>query len=295
MHASHIFGRWRGSTAAGNRRWQRSGPPRAQIRAHTGRGFRAYSHFRGAGGRAFVWHGPISGGKSGLERLHVGTGAPQFAGQRAFCAFQPGLWLFVAQSRHWRSELWQKPHHLARGIHQAIGLLDHRWEHARADQPELRQGHRFCAHDARIRAGILAMQAALLEPGTTPGSGTGIQAPRFAHRCDCVRFLPLAAHGRLSLRSGILSRSRRYGARVEGNGHRTDGERLAAGGVHQRKLFGNAAAGTVGARRIWRTGWHALCGGQHVLRRHQSPRPRIRVGKVQAELLPIWRSPLLAG
>lgn len=68
-----------------------------------------------------------------------------------------GLWLFVAQSRHWRSELWQKPHHLACGIHQAIGLLDHRWGHARADQPELRQGHRFCAHDARIRAGILAM------------------------------------------------------------------------------------------------------------------------------------------
>ena len=40
---------------------------------------------------------------------------------------------------------------------------------------------------------------------------------------------------------------------------------------------------------------HALRGGQHVLRRHQSPRPGIRVEEDQAELLRRRHPPVLAG
>ena len=66
----------------------------------------------------------------------------------------------------------------------AARLLDHRGRHARGHRGALRGRHRHRAHDARLRHGLLAVQAALPDPGGAARRGPRIQGARAAHLRD---------------------------------------------------------------------------------------------------------------
>ena len=82
---------------------------------------------------------------------------------------------------------------------------------------------------ARVGHRVLAVQAALPQPGGTAGGRARVQAPRPAAGGHRRRLLPLDRPGRLALRRGRVARPAADGRRAGEHGHRADGVGLALG------------------------------------------------------------------
>ena len=95
---------------------------------------------------------------------------------------------------------------------------------------------------------LLAVQAALPEPGGAARGRARVQAPRPAALGDRLRLLPLDAPGRVEVRPGGVAGPPGDGGRAAGARRRAHGLGLADGQPEQRQLRGDAPARLPGAQ-----------------------------------------------
>ena len=228
---------WKNSTATAERRWRSltarlagksaekkpeylrtfvsaPGDRGARVQPHSGRRLRAHGPLRVAPRRKAVWHGAVPAAVPRTEGLRRSSSRTATRRPASPSAVEPGLRLPVEQPGHRQGHLRQERHRVActsrptsstTGSSPATRPAEIEERYARAD--------RHGAHDARLRHGLLAVQAALPDPGRAARSGARVQAPRPADLRHRRRFLPLAHPGRLEVRSDVLAGSRGHGRR----------------------------------------------------------------------------------
>ena len=142
-----------------------------------------------------------------------------------------------------RGHLRQERHGLAFILEQGPRLLG-RWPPTVRGHPGALHGRdRQGAHDARLRHGLLAVQAALPNPGGAAQVAREYRRRGVPLSVIVVDFFHWPESGRMEVRSHLLARPQSHGRGAEGHGHRADGLRLADRGTEQRELQGDAREG----------------------------------------------------